>query len=222
MENILRSLIEGPLPNILVISGVLFLFLSVVGKIGAKIAVDPRRQGYAGFLGIILLLAGLSLYLMALVIPTVQTPDHPPKTNTGTKLIKDLKNQISEIEIQIDNLEEELASSPQPPGPLHELQDLRREREKRLEKIENLQTALRTEDEQLRLRATEDPDDKRRIEQIEGETIPDLEVEKRAVQTQLQELLDMIRNAEKRVRINELKEKKQSLQEKIDRLTKQI
>lgn len=149
-----------------------------------------------------------------------------PEPNQNIKLIKDLKNQIAEIDIKIKISEEELARSPHQRGSLHELQDIRREREKRLEEVENLQRALRTEVEQLRLHATGDPDARRRIEQIEGETIPDLKAERTAVQTQLQELYDMIRKAEKRDelrgRINELNEKKQSLQEDINRLTRQI
>ena len=201
MENILKSFIEGPLPNILVVSGVLFLFLSVVGKIGEKIVVDPRKQRYAGIIGVILLLAGLSLHLMVPVI-----------TKTGSNGNNDLKDQISEIDIQIKNLKEELALIPQSPDPLHELHDIGQEREKRFEEIENLQRALRIEVEQLRLHATEDPEAERRIEQIEGEAIPDLVAERRAVQAQLQKLYDMIRNAEKRDelrgRINELKEQK--------------
>ena len=201
MENILKSFIEGPLPNILVVSGVLFLFLSVVGKIGEKIVVDPRKQKYAGIVGVILLLAGLSLHLMVPVI-----------TKTGINGNNDLKDQVSEIDIQIENIERELANIPQSPDPLHELQDIRQEREKRLEEIENLQRALRTEVEQLHLHATEDPGAMRRIEQIEGEAIADLEVERRAVHGQLEELHDMIRNAEKRDelrgRINELIEQK--------------
>ncbi|MDY0282791.1 MAG: hypothetical protein RBR35_19845, partial [Salinivirgaceae bacterium] len=97
-----------------------------------------------------------------------------PEPNQNIKLIKDLKNQIAEIDIKIKISEEELARSPHQRGSLHELQDIRREREKRLEEVENLQRALRTEVEQLRLHATGDPDARRRIEQIEGETIPDL------------------------------------------------
>ena len=110
MENILKSFIEGPLPNILVVSGVLFLFLSVVGKIGEKIVVDPRKQKYAGIVGVILLLAGLSLHLMVPVI-----------TKTGINGNNDLKDQVSEIDIQIENIERELANIPQSPDPLHEL-----------------------------------------------------------------------------------------------------
>ena len=216
MENIIKSFIEGPLANILVVSGILFLFLSIVGKIGEKIAVDPRKQRYAGIIGVILLLAGLSLHLMALIPAekktTVQTTGQPEITNTGSKRNNDLKDQVSEIDIQIKNLERELADIPQSPDPLHELHDIRVEREKRLEEIENLQRALRTEVEQLHLHATEDPGARRRIEQIEGETIPDLEVERRAVHAQLEKLHDMIRNAEKRDelrgRINELKEQR--------------
>jgi hypothetical protein len=136
--------------------------------------------------------------------------------------INELNVKIREIDFQMQNLEEELASSPRLP-PLHELQDIRREREKRLTEIESLQANLRYEIEQLRPYKNGDPDARHRIEQIEGEAIPDIEAERRAVQTQLQKLQNMIRNAEKRDelrgRINYLKEQKQSLREDIDRLS---
>ena len=217
MENIIKSFIEGPLANILVVSGILFLFLSIVGKIGEKIAVDPRKQKYAGIIGVILLLAGLSLHLMVPVISTekkttVQTTGKLVITKTGINGNNGLTGKISEIDIQIINLERELADIPQSPDPLHELQDIRQEREKHLEEIENLQRALSTEVEQLHRHATEDPGTERRIEQIEGETLPDLEAERKAVRAHLQELNDMIHNAEKRDelrnRINELKEQR--------------
>ena len=201
MENIIKSFIEGPLANILVVSGILFLLLSIVGKIGEKIVVDPRKQKYAGIVGVILLLAGLSLHLMVPVI-----------TKTGINGNNDLTGKISEIDIQIKNLERELADIPQSSDPLHELHGIRQEREKRLKEIESLQGALSTEVEQLHRHANGDPGAERQIEQIEGETLPDLEAERRAVHGQLEELNEMIHNAEKRdelrSRINELKEQR--------------
>ncbi len=225
MENIIRSFIEGPLPNVLVVSGVFFLFLSLVGRIGAKNAVDPRRPRYVGVLGVLgvlLLLVGLGLHLLGLIPVDPQSPvTRPDKTEINKNHIDDLKNKIVEIERQIHDLEEALAGSPQSPGPLHELQDIVRGREKRFEEIENMQGELRAEVEQLRLGTNGDPDAERRIEQLEVETIPDLEVEKKAVQLELQELRDRIRSAEERdeltTEMNALKKEKQFLQQDIDR-----
>ncbi len=146
--------------------------------------------------------------------------------NLTAKGIEELRGQLAEIEMKIKISEEGLERSSQPQGFLHELQVTRREREKRLEEIENMQTALRTEVEQLRLQATSDPDAMRRIEQIEGETILDLENESQAVQRQVQESKDMIRNAGKngelKGRIEDLRKQKQSLQEEIENLTRQM
>lgn len=137
-----------------------------------------------------------------------------------------LKLKISEISSQIKNLKEKISIIPQLPAPLHELQDIRQEREERLTEIKSLQANLRYEIEQLRPYNNGDPNARHKIEQIEGEAIPDLEAERIAVQTQLQEVDNMIHNAEKRNelmgKIDELMEQKQSLREDIDHQTRQI
>jgi hypothetical protein len=146
-----------------------------------------------------------------------------PEPNPNSKRIKELENRLAKIGIEIKFSEEEFNRSPQAQGFLYELEDTSQEREKRLEEIENLQTAFKTEVEQLRLQAT-DEDAKQRIEQIEGETIPDLEVERRTVQSHVQELKNMIRNAENNAqlkgRIEDLRKQNQSLQEELEYLTK--
>lgn len=73
----LRSIIAGPLPNILVVGGLIFLFLFVVGKFGANIVVDPNKQKFAGFIGVLLLIAGLGLHFIPI------EPNGPPN---GDKL----------------------------------------------------------------------------------------------------------------------------------------
>ena len=218
MENIITLFIEGPLANILVFSGVLFLFLSVLRKIGTKIVLDPRKQKNAGIIGVILLLTGLSLHLIALAISTKnESPEHIQVTKQHINPNGNLNEQISNIDIQIEDFEKELASPPQSPESLHKLQDMKHGQEGSLEEIENSRRGLRMEVEQLRLRANEDIDARRMIEKFEGETIPDLENKSRMVQTQLEELNTLIHNVEKRDdlkgRIKDLKVQKKSLQE---------
>ena len=87
MEDLLKTLAETPLPHILVIAGLLFLFLSIAGKIGANIAVNSEKQRLAGVLGFILLVGGVTLYLFVPSTPTgITTPTHTPMPKQKHKL----------------------------------------------------------------------------------------------------------------------------------------
>ncbi len=72
MEDIFIEIVKTPLPTILVISGILFLFLAVVEKFGARIVVNPQKQRLAGLLGAILLVGGVALYVLQ--APSTPTP----------------------------------------------------------------------------------------------------------------------------------------------------
>ncbi|MBU0946777.1 MAG: hypothetical protein KJ804_08970 [Proteobacteria bacterium] len=150
----------------------------------------------------------------------VEPEPHP----TGNR-VKELEKQLADIEIKIKNLEEQFSHSPQTQGVLYELQETSKERGKRLAEIEKLQTASKIEVERLRLQAT-DADARRKIEQIEGETIPDLEAERIAVHRHIRELKDMIHNAENndqlKREIADLRKQKQSWQEEFEYLTKRM
>ena len=63
MEDIIE-IAKTPLPTILVMGGLLFLFLAIVGKFGARIVVNPQKQGLAGLLGAVLLGGGVALYIL--------------------------------------------------------------------------------------------------------------------------------------------------------------
>ncbi len=196
----------------------------LIGILGGGFEVKELKLPKVGWL-VRLISSILGAFFIAIsldVIPVFK----PIHDSSEERKINGMKNEIREIDFQIQKLEEELTNAPRPPGPLHELQYRRRERAERLEEIENVQAVLRAEVERLRLHASGDSEAKRRIEQMEGEQIPDLEVERRAVREQVQELQDMILNARKRIelegRVEDLREQKQSLQEGIDRLTRQI
>lgn len=64
MIDLLKSLSGTPLPTILVISGIFFLFLSLAGGVSGKIELPEKRQLYTGISGIILLIVGLAIYLI--------------------------------------------------------------------------------------------------------------------------------------------------------------
>lgn len=76
MEDVLIEIAKTPLPTILVLAGILFLFLAIVGKFGASIVVSSQKQSLAGLLGFLLLVGGVVLYLLR---PSQEpTPPAPP------------------------------------------------------------------------------------------------------------------------------------------------
>ena len=97
MLQLIAELARTPLPTLLAIGGLLFLFMSVVSKFGANIVVNPQRQKLAGLIGVVLLAGGISLYYLrpstaglTSSLPTETPPseegppdavpdDHPPE-----------------------------------------------------------------------------------------------------------------------------------------------
>jgi len=65
MENTLKVALElanTPLPTILVVGGLLFLFLGIVKKFGTTIILNPKKQTLSMEFGIALLILGTVLY----------------------------------------------------------------------------------------------------------------------------------------------------------------
>lgn len=65
--DIINFISGTPLPNVLVIGGLLFIALAFGSQIGGKIEMPVERQKLSGIFGTILLLAGLVFY----IIPTL-------------------------------------------------------------------------------------------------------------------------------------------------------
>jgi hypothetical protein len=64
MDSIISLLQDTPIPTILVVSGVVFLFLALAGQIAGKLEVPPTRQKWAAAAGALFLSVGLLLYLV--------------------------------------------------------------------------------------------------------------------------------------------------------------
>jgi hypothetical protein len=110
MENLLIEIAKTDLPTILVMSGIMFLFVAIVGKIGASIVVDPKKQKIAGLLGSFLLIGGVILYFLrpsptTLTYGPTRTITSPPSTTTQRleptpptkKLQKSVPSDIADI-----------------------------------------------------------------------------------------------------------------------------
>ena len=78
VDEVLAAVAQTPLPNLLVVGGLVFLFLAIVGKIGAKIVVTEQRQKMAAVIGSALLLIGLGIQFV-----DVLAPDKEPSVDTG-------------------------------------------------------------------------------------------------------------------------------------------
>ena len=82
MKEALEVIATSPLPTILGIGGIVFLFLALVGKVGGKLIIDiplERQKGFA-IAGTALLLVGALLY----IIPSVLAQPTPEPTPTPT------------------------------------------------------------------------------------------------------------------------------------------
>jgi len=78
MKEFFAMVAGTPLPNLLVIAGIVFLLLSVAGKITAHLVVPETRKKQAMILGLVLLGAGLALNLQSTLSPPVAGASVPP------------------------------------------------------------------------------------------------------------------------------------------------
>ena len=62
--NSLTAILGAQLSTVFVLAGILFLFLAVVGKVGATIVVSAQRQKYAALIGVLLIVLGLALMVV--------------------------------------------------------------------------------------------------------------------------------------------------------------
>jgi hypothetical protein len=63
VDSLLTLLVDTPIPTVLVVSGVIFLFLALAGQIAGKLELPPTRQKWAAVAGAVFLGAGILLYL---------------------------------------------------------------------------------------------------------------------------------------------------------------
>lgn len=64
MNDLIQTLQQTPLPTILVIAGIFFIFLSIAGGLSGKINVPQHRQQMAAIFGSAFLIAGLAMHLV--------------------------------------------------------------------------------------------------------------------------------------------------------------
>lgn len=75
---------DTPVPTLLIVAGIVFLFLSIVPKIGDRINVSSKNQKSSMIIGVVLLLLGIGLYLLPADDPP--TPITASSTETGSEI----------------------------------------------------------------------------------------------------------------------------------------
>jgi len=84
MLDFIKALSQTSLPGILAVAGVLFIFLSIGGKLGAQIITDNIQKRYAGIIGVIFLLCSLTMFVVS---TTMQLRE---SRNTQVEITKDI------------------------------------------------------------------------------------------------------------------------------------
>lgn len=64
MSELLGAVQDTPIPNLLVLAGIIFIFLAIAGGLTDKVTVPKDRQRLIGGIGAVLLVAGIGLHLM--------------------------------------------------------------------------------------------------------------------------------------------------------------
>ena len=96
MLELLAKLGDTPVPNVLVIAGIVFLLLAVAGHIGANLSVPPRRQAAAAGIGAALLISGIAIF----VAPSPQRLSAQPTSLSGRPQTKPEEDSAGRLSVQ--------------------------------------------------------------------------------------------------------------------------
>lgn len=91
---ILISLYDTPIPAILVIGGVVFLFFAYVNKIGGDIQTDPKNKRSMIKIGSILIIVGIGLYAAPVILQT-SSEGNSNSSNSTTQSANDSQQSNS-------------------------------------------------------------------------------------------------------------------------------
>jgi hypothetical protein len=84
MESVLTALKETPIPTNLVLAGIIFLLLSMVGQLVGHVTVPPERQRWAAVTGGALLIAGIGLHVIPQVWQSASGTRNTPVSQPST------------------------------------------------------------------------------------------------------------------------------------------
>ena len=64
MDELIKAALEAPVANLLIVAGLVFLGIAVVGRVGDKIEPDKTGRIASGGLGVLFLVVGLAMHLL--------------------------------------------------------------------------------------------------------------------------------------------------------------
>jgi septal ring factor EnvC (AmiA/AmiB activator) len=146
MLELIKSLAAMPIPSILVIAGIFFLFLAVGGQFGAKIVTDRIKPRSAGIIGAVLLIAGVAIWLGKLQQPSDHRDLQPQIQRMEQELMQNERQQ-EELRNEIKHLRSQLQIDPNAHRILPEkemrLQELQQQHRVLQEELERLRRSLK-------------------------------------------------------------------------------
>src|SRR4051794_6687931 len=80
MSVLFKSIIDAPLPTKLILMGIVFIGIAVVGSIQGKFDAGKHGRIFAGVVGVVLLIVGLAMQ----VAKPAANPAPAPETKTAT------------------------------------------------------------------------------------------------------------------------------------------
>ena len=81
MVEVIKILRDTPLPSLLVIGGIIFLLIPFVKKIGGAIEVETGHKINPAIIGLVLLITGISLYVIPALSPNNENKTDIPVTS---------------------------------------------------------------------------------------------------------------------------------------------
>ena len=86
MDELIKAALEAPVANLLIIAGLVFLGIAVVGRVGDRIEPDKTGRMASGGLGALLLVIGLAMHLLtdSSTSPTSAATAEPSTSPTST------------------------------------------------------------------------------------------------------------------------------------------
>lgn len=96
----LYALKDTPIPNILVVAGIAFIFFAFVGSMGANIQIDQSSKKWSIIVGVVMLFFGLGLYLVPSSVGKAETTDKIAGTWKGTTNWNDYQGLQTTVSIK--------------------------------------------------------------------------------------------------------------------------
>jgi len=90
MDKAIEALAGTPLPTILAVAGILFIFVAIGGQFGAQIVTDRIKPRAATIVGVLLLIVGVGIHLFPVSESSAVPPAPVPQLGQGISQLPDV------------------------------------------------------------------------------------------------------------------------------------